>query len=94
MDVIAVVQEVLAVADAVVSEAPLPQWKAGGEAPREAAFDELHDAFESEALRGKHQVDVVGHDDEVVELVAALAAVMLQRFEEEFSVGRDLEETA
>jgi hypothetical protein len=39
-------------------------------------------------------MDVVGHDDEVVELVAALAAVVLKSFQKEFGVGRDLKEAA
>lgn len=39
-------------------------------------------------------MDVVGHDDEGVELEAAFGAVLLEDFEEEFGVAFDLEETS
>ena len=37
---------------------------------------------------------MVGHDDEGVELVEALVAVVLEGFEEEFGVGGELEEAS
>ncbi len=45
-------------------------------------------------MRGEDEVDVVGHDDEGVELVVALATIVLEGFEEEFGVGGDLKEAA
>ena len=39
-------------------------------------------------------MDVVGHDDESVEFVYALGAVVLEGFEKEFGVGGELEEAA
>ena len=93
-DVVAVCEEVLTVSDAVVCEAALPNGKVRREAARETAFDELHDAFECEVLRGDYQMDVVGHDDEVMELVLPFAAVVLEGFEEELGVGGLLEESS
>ena len=61
---------------------------------REAAFDEADGSFQGDDLRGEDEVDVVGHDDEGVELVVALATIVLEGFEEEFGVGGDLKEAA
>lgn len=63
----------------------------------EAAFDELDGSRWLRGwggLWGEEEVDVVGHDDEGVEAVVALGAVVLEGFEEELGVGRGLEETA
>jgi hypothetical protein len=68
--------------------------KLRGKAVREAAFDEADGPFEGDGLRGEDEVDVVGHDDEGVELVVALATIVLEGFEEEFGVGGDLKEAA
>ena len=45
-------------------------------------------------MRGKQEVDVVGHYDEGVELVVTFCSVVLEGHDEEFRVGGDLEETA
>ena len=54
---------------------------------REAAFDELHRTFDG-VIEGrcKKDVDVVGHDDEAVELEAALFAVAEECCEHQVSV--------
>lgn len=61
---------------------------------REAALDEVHDLGDGFGVRGEKKVDVVGHDDEGAEFVCAFGAVVLEGFEEEFRVRRDLEEAA
>jgi hypothetical protein len=82
------------VADTVVGEASLPDGELRSEAMGEAAFDHAYGPFERDDLWRKDEVDVIGHDDEGVEFVMAFVAVALEGFEEEFGVGRDLEETA
>ena len=52
-------------------KASLPEGVRGAEAVGEASLDALHGAFERDALRGEDQVNVVGHEDEGVELVEA-----------------------
>ena len=58
----------------------------------EAAFDALHGG--GEIVRGEDEMDVVGHDDEGVELVVAFGAVVLQGLDEEGRVCVGLEEAA
>ena len=93
MDVEEARVEVEAVADAVVREGTLPDGKAGGEAVGEAALDEAHGAFEGLGW-GEEEMDVVGHDDEGVQLVVAFCAVVLKGLQEELGVGGELEEAA
>ena len=85
--------EVLSVTNAMVGEAPLPDGELGGETVGEASLDESDGAFERDGLRGKQEVDVVGHDDEGVEFVVTFGPVVLEGCDEEFSVGGNLEET-
>jgi hypothetical protein len=94
VDVGAVGEEVVAVAHAAVGEAALPGGELRCETVGEASFDELDGALEGDVGGGEEQVDVVGHEDEGVELVVACAAVVLEGFEEEFGGGCDLEESA
>ena len=82
------------VADAVVSESALPDGELRCKAVRKAALDEAHYSFEGDSLRGKDQVNVVRHNDEGVQLVVALASVVLERFYEEFGVDGKLEEAS
>jgi hypothetical protein len=58
----------------------------------EAAFDEAHRSLQRDGLRSEDEVDVVGHDDERVQLIVSGGAIVLEGFEEEFGVARDLEE--
>lgn len=94
MDVVAMNFEVFWVADAVVGVAALPDGELGGYAVGEAAFDQAHGAFERDRLRGQEKMDVVGHDDVGVEEEVAVAAIVLEAFEEEVGVDGDLEEAA
>ena len=45
-------------------------------------------------MRGEEKMDAVGQDDEGVEEVVALGAVVLEGGEEEFAVGWHLEDAA
>jgi hypothetical protein len=92
VDVVAVGEEVGAVAHAAVGEASLPGGKFRSELAGETAFDELDGSLEGDDLRGEEQVDVVRHDYEGVEFVVALSAVVLEGFHQEISCGCDLEE--
>ena len=57
-----------------------------------AAFDVLNALGCGLVLGGSDQnVDVVGHDDEAVELEAAFVAVLKECLDEAFGVGCDLE---
>lgn len=60
----------------------------------EATLDEVHGLRDRLAGGAEEEVDVVGHDDEGMEFVVAFHAVMLGGFEEEFGVGRELEEAS
>ncbi len=53
-------------------------------------------AFSMEISGGRREdeMDVIGHDDEIVELEAALGAVLLEHADHECGVLVDLEETA
>jgi hypothetical protein len=50
---------------------------------REAALYKLDSAFERDLLRRDQKMDVIRHNDEVVQQITALATIMLQRFEKE-----------
>lgn len=49
---------------------------------RESTLDESHDSLKSGVLWGEQKVDVLGHDNEVVEEVVAFSSVMLEGFQE------------
>ena len=55
------------ISDAVIGKSSLPDREFGGEAMREAAFDELHRSFEGEVGWSDDEVEMVGHDDVGVE---------------------------
>ena len=82
------------VEDEVVGEASLPDGKVGREAAGETALDQVHCLRDGFGVWSEEKVDVVGHDDEGVEFVRAVGAVVLEGFEEEFGVRGDLEEAA
>lgn len=76
-------------------EAVLPYGHFRFEAEGETSFDELHGFLDGD-IRGrrKEEVDVVRHEDERVESVAALGAVVAQELEEQVCVRVRLEDTA
>ena len=81
---------VCSVTDAVVGEASLPYGEFRGETVGEASLDKPDGAFEGDGLRSKQKVDVVGHDDERMELIVTFGPVVLEGCDEEFSVGGNL----
>ncbi len=94
VNVVAMFKKVAAIADAVVGKSALPDGVRDMETVGEAALDEHHCSFKGDVLWGKKNMNVVGHDNEGVEAIVAVTTVMLERFEEEFCVPMDLEETA
>jgi hypothetical protein len=85
---------VFSVANAMVGETPLPDGEFRGKTVGEASLDNPDGAFEGDGLRSKQKVDVVGHDDERMELIVTFGSVVLEGCDEEFSVGGNLEKTA
>lgn len=94
VDVVAMLLEVLPIADAMVGEASLPDRGGGVEAVGEAAFDEHDGSLEGDVLWGEEEMEVVGHDDEGVKEEVAFLPVVLEGLEEEMGCGFDLEEAA
>jgi hypothetical protein len=73
-------------------EALRPDVEFAFEAEREASLDILHGFFEGDFGRGRDNgVQVIGHDDEGVELIATFGPVSGKDVEEEISVLLDLE---
>ena len=72
-------------------EASRPDIELALEAEGETAFDVLHGFFQRDVGGRREQgVQVIGHDDEGVELEASLIAVVGECLEEEVGVGFDL----
>jgi len=94
MDVDPADMEILFISNAMIRETALPDGEFRAEAARETTFDQAHGALNCNALGRKEQMDVIGHDDEGVELEVAFVAVMLECFYKEFRVLRELEEAA
>ena len=93
VDVIAVRIQVARIFDAALCEAVLPDGHARFEAEGESALDELHGLLDGDVLCGREQqVNVVGHQDECVELIAAFGAVVSKEVEEKVRVRVGLKE--
>ncbi len=76
-------------------EAVLPDGHFGLEAEGEASFDVLHSLLDGDVGCGRDEkVEVVGHEDEGMELVAAFGSVFVEGLEEEVGVRVGLEEAA
>jgi len=68
---------ILKIADAVIAETWLPDRPVCLQAEREPALDELHGAFQRDFLcRSEKQMDVIGHDDEFVQQIFPLVAIV------------------
>lgn len=81
--------------DAAKREALFPNRSFGFEAEGEASFDELNGLFDGNVGSGREEeMEVVGHQDEGVDLIAAFGAVIVEELEEEGGVRVGLEETA
>jgi hypothetical protein len=89
-DVLGLVAQVIVVGDSVGVVALLPDLsgKIFSDSEGEAALDELGAAFDGHVGCGREQdVDVIGHDDEGVELEFAGVAVTEECGDEEFGSG-------
>jgi len=85
--------KVFFVANAMVSEAGLPNGQLRLQAEGESSFDELNGLLErSVIVRRDQSVEMVGHDDEFVKEVFSLASVMQEHVHEEISGGVFLED--
>ena len=72
-------------------EAVLPDGHFGFQAKGEASFDVLDGFLDGDVRRGRdEEVQMVGHEDEGMELVAAFGAVVVEELEEEVGVCVDL----
>jgi hypothetical protein len=95
VDVIAMGLVVARVFDAAQGEALFPDGRFGFETEGEASFDILGGFLDGNVRRGgDEEVEMVGHEDDGVDLVAAFGAVVVEKLEEEVRVGVGLEETA
>jgi hypothetical protein len=92
VDVVEVLEVIVAVAHAAVGETALPDWEFGFKLAGKTAFDELDSSLKGDLLGREEQVDVVGHHYIGVELVVAFFAIVLEGLEEEFCVRCLLEE--
>jgi hypothetical protein len=93
VDVGDVVMPVVAITNAVIRVAALPDRKLGAKSSRESAFDQLDGPFQGNACGCQQQMDVIGHHDEGVQLEVPSSPIVLQNIEEEGSVRIDLEES-
>jgi len=95
VDVIAVGIQIACIFDAALCKAVLPDRHARFETERESTLDELHGLFEGDVLcRRDQDMNVIGHEDECVELVASFGAVVFEQVEEKVRVRVGLKEAA
>ena len=86
MNVIAVVREILWVANAMVGESALPDFsfspKGSPEFVRVAALDELDGMFDRHVFRGcQEKMNVFRHDHKGVQLVTVLSFVAVEHLQ-------------
>ena len=83
MDVVAMGLVVERTFDAAEREALFPDGHFGFQTEGESSFDVLHGLLDGDVGRGREEeVEVVGHEDEGVELVAAFGAVVVEKVQE------------
>lgn len=76
-------------------EAIFPDRKFRLKAEGKTSFDELHRFFDGDVGCGREDhVDVVGHEDEGVQLIAAFGAVVVEEMEKKVGVRVGLEKAA
>jgi hypothetical protein len=93
VDVVAMSLVVVRIFDAAERETLFPDRHFGFEAKGETSFDVLNGLLDGDVWGGRdEEVEVVGHEDEGVELIAAFSAVVIEELEEEICVVVDLEE--
>ena len=86
--------EVVDVGDGVGGKVFFPGGEFGFNAAGESFLDEMDGLVESDVLRCKQKMHVIGHDDVGVEFVVAEGAVVQQRLDEERGDACDFEDGA
>ncbi len=97
MDIVLMAYEIPSVADAMVSESPLPDFSPAAEdsakSVRIPALDELHRMFERNVMsRGEQEMNMLRHNDKGVQLEAPSAAVAIDCLQEQANVVLDHEQ--
>jgi hypothetical protein len=97
LDVVLVIQEILGVANTMIGETALPDFAFPAEDFSEgvgvAALDKLDGVLDSYIMgRSQQKMNMLGHEDEGVELIAA--AITVESFQEEADVIFDDEESS
>jgi hypothetical protein len=82
------------ISNAVIGKASLPHGNLRCETMRKPAFDEADGTLKRDDLRGEDEVDMVGHDDEGVELVMTEMPVVLQSLDEQIGICGGLKDAA
>jgi hypothetical protein len=98
MNVFPMVQKILLVADAVVPEAALPYFSLPSDfrakRMRISAFNKLDGTLKRYVGgRCEQEMNVLGHEDERMQLVATVAAISINSFQEKSNVGFHNEES-
>jgi hypothetical protein len=98
MNVILMVHEITIISNPVVSESALPDFLLSSqeisERMRISAFDELNGMFEGDAVCGSEEkVDVLGHQDEGVNLESTLATITVEGLQEGLDIVFDNEQS-
>ena len=76
-------------------EAVFPDRHFGFKAKGKASFDELHGLLNGDVGSGcEEEMEMIGHEDEGVDLVAAFGAVVVEEAQKEVGVCVGLEEAA
>jgi len=95
LDIPCAVHELRFVHDLALIEAPHPHVALAFQAEGEASLDELHGLFERDIRGGCDQsVKVVRHDDERVQEILRLPAIVEDGLLEQLGSGRDLKKSA
>jgi len=98
VNVIQVIQEILAVANPMIRESARPDFALAAQdfakSMRRSTFDELNSVFERDlGGRRDEEMNVLRHDDERMDLKAALTAVSVEGLEEDAHVVFNDEKT-
>jgi len=96
MNVLLMMQEILFVAYPMVGESSLPDFAlSANDRPkgvRISAFDQLDGVLQRNVMgRGQQQMNVLRHDDKCMQLIAAFAAIAIDRLQKEANVVLDEE---
>jgi hypothetical protein len=91
MNVISMMNVINFISNSMIGEASLPDFGIASddasEFVRASALDQLDATFDGYVVRGcEEQMNVFGHNDEAVQFVTSLAAMPINRFQEESNI--------